>query len=114
MDVDERALYRYIGVRVRTARLTAGLTQRQVAEQLGMRRTSITNIEAGQQKLPLHLLYRLCFVLRIEVTAVLPSMQEGVVVGTELPAVEAQLATVPPKTAEVIRELLREELEEGR
>lgn len=40
-----------LGTKIKTLRNQAGLTQKQLAEQVGLERTSITNIEAGNQKL---------------------------------------------------------------
>ena len=108
MQVDERELYRYIGQRIRTARTSTGLTQRQLADRLGVERTSITNVEAGRQRIPVHMLYRFCVALEIEVIELLPSVQLLISDETDACALSAQLENIPPKTAEVIRSLLRD------
>ncbi len=76
MDVDEALLYRMIGERLKQLRLDAHVTQAQLAEAVGVLRTSVTNIEAGRQKPPLHLLYRMCVALGVEVTSIVPSNEE--------------------------------------
>lgn len=52
-------LYKQFGQLLRTARLDADLTQDEVAERVGLKRTSITNIERGRQHIALHQLFLL-------------------------------------------------------
>jgi transcriptional regulator with XRE-family HTH domain len=52
-------LYREFGQRLRKARDDADLTQQDVADRVGLKRTSITNIEAGRQHISLHQLFLL-------------------------------------------------------
>jgi transcriptional regulator with XRE-family HTH domain len=52
MDIDK--LYKQFGQRLKRFRRAAKLTQAQVAEQVGLTRTSITNIEHGRQHVMLH------------------------------------------------------------
>lgn len=54
MLVDEKALYIEIGKRIRAARTSAEMTQDELAEAVGMSRTSIVNIEHGRQRLLIH------------------------------------------------------------
>jgi len=76
MDVDESLLYGMLGERLKQRRLEAKVTQAQLAQAAGVLRTSVTNIEAGRQKPPLHLLYRMCVVLDVEVSSIIPSNEE--------------------------------------
>lgn len=46
---DEAILRQRVGHRIKVAREDAGLTQEQVAHQVGMARSSIANLEAGRQ-----------------------------------------------------------------
>ena len=58
--VDDGAwLYRELGQRIRDARLHAGLTQSSLALSAGLSRTSITNIEMGNQQPTIHALWRI-------------------------------------------------------
>jgi transcriptional regulator with XRE-family HTH domain len=52
-------LYRAFGRALKSARTDAGLTQREVAQRVGLARTSITNIERGTQHISLHQLFLL-------------------------------------------------------
>lgn len=65
-------LYRAFGRSLRAARGDAGLTQRQVAERVGLTRTSITNIERGNQHIALHQLFLLAGAVGVEPTTLLP------------------------------------------
>jgi transcriptional regulator with XRE-family HTH domain len=79
--IDERRLFKEVGQKVRQLReaQTGGrtkLTQAELAEMVGLERTSITNIERGNQKVPLHVLYRICEALRAPVADVMPQVAE--------------------------------------
>lgn len=79
--IDEQKLYRLLGSRVRALREAQSesrglLTQAELAARVGMERTSITNIEKGTQKVPLHVFLRLCEALRASPTELLPSLPE--------------------------------------
>jgi hypothetical protein len=69
-----------------------------------MLRTSITNIEAGRQKAPLHVIYTICDALDVDPLKILPTpsevrqqVHEEVAIGAE------RVARVPPKAAEFLR-----------
>lgn len=79
--IDEKRLYVTLGERIRRFRedqaLRGGrMTQAELAEAVGLERTSITNIERGNQKVPLHVLFRICEVLRAPITEMLPALPE--------------------------------------
>lgn len=85
------------------------MSQAHLAGQVGLLRTSITNIEAGRQKAPLHVLYALCDALDVEVTDLLPAIATVRGVAREEIAVDADHITkVPPMTAQFLRGLLDE------
>lgn len=67
------ALYAEFGRLVRNHRLRLKLTQDQIAERVGLSRTSITNIEQGRQKILLHQLFLLADALNVSREALLPS-----------------------------------------
>lgn len=69
----ESGLYKELGQRLREVRQERGFTQDQVAAAISLERTSITNIESGRQRLPLHTLYEYCSILGIAVSEVLPT-----------------------------------------
>lgn len=69
-------LYKIIGKRLKQRREEAEMTQGELAEAIGLLRTSIANIEAGRQKAPVHVLYLLCNELGIELASVIPTSAE--------------------------------------
>ena len=74
MDSTEQ-LYSSIGERIRMARLRAKFSQHELGEQVGLTRTSITNIESGQQKIQVHTLYAIADALNVEVADFLPNVK---------------------------------------
>ena len=65
-------LYSQFGRQFRTARRDAQLTQQEVAERVGLTRTSITNIERGIQHISLHQLYLLAAAVGLHPAQLLP------------------------------------------
>jgi transcriptional regulator with XRE-family HTH domain len=86
-------LYREFGQLLRSARLKAKLTQDEVAERVGLKRTSITNIEKGRQHIPLHQLFVLATAVGTSPDRLLPDpkIADDVVL-------EAQAATLRAAT----------------
>lgn len=64
--------YPEFGRRVRLARRRADLSQDTLGRLTGLNRTSITNIEAGRQRIPLHLLLDFAAALDVEPLELLP------------------------------------------
>ena len=102
MQIDEATLYRYIGRQLKQQRQRRNWTQQQLADAMDMLRTSIANIETGRQKTPLHILYRLCLVLNLEVSVLLPRVAEVTRVEVDHSQSQAPLAT------EFLKQLLDE------
>ncbi len=50
---DETLVYREVGRRIRQARQRRGMSQAQLGQLVGLNRTSITNIESGNQTVTL-------------------------------------------------------------
>lgn len=80
-------LYAGLGAMVRVRREREGLTQGQLADRIGMTRTSVTNIESGRQKVQLHTLYDIAAALDVSPAELLPSAErlEAVAVGAQMP-----------------------------
>lgn len=79
--IDEKRLYKVLGERLKYLRenqdfSTDKLTQAKLADEVGLERTSITNIEKGNQKVPLHVLYKICAVLQIQINDLLPNVSD--------------------------------------
>src|SRR5580698_6733402 len=72
--VDGKLLYELIGRRIREVRdqREEQMSQQQLADILGLTRTSVTNIEQGNQKITLEALYKFCNHFKIEVKDLLP------------------------------------------
>lgn len=104
MSIDDSLLYGIIGERLKQRRLEAKVTQEQLAKAAGVLRTSVTNIEAGRQKPPLHLLYRMCVALDVEVSSIVPSNEE-VAGQVALPfgSIYRDNDELPPGLAEILK-----------
>jgi len=108
MQIDENLLYNMIGTTIKQQRRKAEMTQEQLADAVGVLRTSITNIEAGRQKPPLHLLYEVCIALGVEVAAILPANAAVSQPTTRSISIDGVIKEVPPKAAEFLKQLLEE------
>lgn len=106
MTSNEDVLYAEIGRRLRRRRVELSMTQEELAFLVGVLRTSITNLEKGRQRAPLHLLYQLCTALDLETMALLPSLSEL----ARLAMVEVDtgddVRAMPPHAAHFLRQLL--------
>ena len=106
-DLDSRRLYVLLGKTIRQLRENHQphpLSQAQLAGLLGIERTSITNIESGSQRPPLHLIYMLCQVFSKDPAELLPSLDD---LTDKQISVGKHVEPVPPKAASVIDKLQR-------
>jgi transcriptional regulator with XRE-family HTH domain len=108
MQVNESELHRLIGDTIRKRRKLAGMTQTELAEKVGLLRTSITNIEAGRQRAPLQVLYNICVAVGVEVREVLPTNAEALQLNMVEVEVDGKKKSVPAKAARLLSELLSE------
>jgi len=76
MPVTE-SVYKEFGQVLQRARKRLGLTQQQVAWQVGLSRPSIVNIEAGRQRIALHQALELCQLLRIRLALREPRLKRN-------------------------------------
>ncbi len=79
MYVDNGLLYETVRQRIKAVRTAEGenrLTQAGLGEFLGMKRSTIANVEAGAQRVSLHNVYQICAHYRLELTDLLPSIEE--------------------------------------
>lgn len=74
---DPKAFYREVGQNVRMKREQLGLTQEALASQVALKRTSITNIEKGRQRLLLHTFVDIAQALSVEPALLLPAVIGG-------------------------------------
>ncbi|HRH45287.1 MAG TPA: helix-turn-helix transcriptional regulator [Pyrinomonadaceae bacterium] len=68
----EDRFYLELGKRIRKARINQRLTQEQLADLVSLKRTSITNIEKGSQRILAHTLLELSEKLNISVNELIP------------------------------------------
>lgn len=106
-------LYEIIGKKVRDLRTERGMTQERLAKAVRTARTSITNLEQGNQAVPLHQLFAIAEALDTEISQLLPTRAE---VGGPEPAAPVRISGMPSppprQTAHLITTLLAEP-EEG-
>jgi transcriptional regulator with XRE-family HTH domain len=69
--------YALVGDKVRSARLTADISQALLAKRVGLTRSSIANLEAGRQRIALHLLVLIAQALNAEVQEILTTLPES-------------------------------------
>ena len=96
-------LYTEIGRRIRNARVAKNLSQEGLAVGVGLTRTSITNIEKGRQKLLVHTLWAIARELSVDVSSLLPSVEEPF---------EEALKELPVEHQRVVKATLKAALEE--
>lgn len=84
--VDEDDFYLMLGEKIRTFRKKKSLTQDNLADQCNLKRTSISNIEKGKQKPPLFGIVAICNALEIELSDLVPSVNE--IFGNKITEVE--------------------------
>ena len=75
--MDERALYRWLGARIRSLRQDQQLTQADLADAVGMTRASLANVEAGRQRSLVHTLVALAKGLDCDVCDLFPEGARG-------------------------------------
>lgn len=79
MKIDQKELYRKLGDRLREERKRKRLTQADVAAACGILRTTVNNIETGRQGSPFHVIYTICYKLKIPFTRIVPREEEVIV-----------------------------------
>ena len=100
-------LYREFGRLVRARRDVLELTQDEVAERIGLGRTSITNIEKGRQHVSLHLLYEISRVLGVTPAELLPDRSMLLSPDMNLErTIEASISPLPADTKDWIRRVV--------
>lgn len=71
-DAGIEDLYTHVGEKVRSARLAAGVSQDVLAQRVSLTRSSIANLEAGRQRIALHIFVAICQALDKDVCELLP------------------------------------------
>lgn len=70
-------LYSLIGEKLKYLRLEKSLSQTALSDKIpNIGRTSISNIEKGEQKPPLHVIYLICNELDVDIHSILPTYSD--------------------------------------
>ena len=77
MPFDRRGFYREVGILLHDHRRRANMTQEQLAEVLEMPRATYANIEAGRQRAPADVIWRVSVYLDVPVARMLPEPLVG-------------------------------------
>lgn len=67
----EKAFYQNLGATIREYRYAAGMSQEALAEEVGLTRQSVNNIEYARQRVLAHTLHRFAVALRIPAEALI-------------------------------------------
>ena len=79
VHIDARLLYETVRQKIkdlRTAEAETRLSQAELGEVLGVKRSTIANLESGAQRASLHNVYELCAHYNLELADVLPSIAD--------------------------------------
>jgi transcriptional regulator with XRE-family HTH domain len=79
MDAQNSELYKTIGSLIEEARKSVNnkkITQAELANHIGLTRTSIVNIERGKHRIQIHLLYKIASYLGVDLSKLLPTLQK--------------------------------------
>ena len=100
----EARLYQLVGRRVRGLREGLKMTQDDLARQINMTRTSVTNVEGGRQKIPLHHLLRIANALGADLRDLIPDRTELQVRKLVSVSIDGEQHEVPPEAANFIKQ----------
>ena len=94
-------IYEYLGQKVRDSRIKRGLSQGELAEKVGLNRTSIVLIERGEQRVPIHRVVMIARALGVSVMVLIPDIEEEDIEGAGK-IDKASLGRVSPGVAEEV------------
>jgi transcriptional regulator with XRE-family HTH domain len=72
MAFDRSGFERAVGILLQAARQKRSMTQEQLSEAIGVPRASYANLEAGRQRIPVDIIWRVAVVLGVSVISLLP------------------------------------------
>lgn len=101
-------LSQILGEKIRELRQKHDVSQENLAEKIGLNRTSISNIEAGRQLAPLDVMYKICHTLGTELHFLLPTYSEvsKLVSKSDNTFEELKTKNVSESSIEVIKNIL--------
>ncbi|MBF6100580.1 helix-turn-helix transcriptional regulator [Nocardia cyriacigeorgica] len=80
MDITEEAINRFyieLGTRIRNARTPKKISQQELGEAVGLKRSSIANIEAGRQRSAVHIIALIGQALSISPEELFPRIKDS-------------------------------------
>jgi transcriptional regulator with XRE-family HTH domain len=89
----QKDLYQFVGSKIRQRREKKRLTQEFLGQQVGLSRTSVTNVEQGRQAILVHQLVEFARALHVEPSALLPSVKPK------------RQPRIPPEIAHLVKRL---------
>ena len=98
---------RALGQRIREARERAGVKQEQLAQAVGLSRTSITNIERGRQGVQAFLLARIAESLGCQAADLFPSQSRGPSIPDRVRELEPSKRAGPDRVLEWMQRVMR-------
>ena len=107
MPIDVDRLHRSLGERIRGLREDAGDSQGDLADALGLSRTSVVNVEAGRQRPPLATLYRIAKRYHTDVPSLLPPLSDVDETEVEARLIEAAVGS-EGRARDVLSSFVRE------
>ena len=97
-NVDE--FYRKVGARVKIAR-KGKMTQHELGSAVGLSRTSVTNLEKGRQRIPLHIFVHIAKLLEVSVDSLIPEQAKA-------ESVESLIGSLPLSDKKWIKAVMKE------
>ena len=104
IEFKNELLYQQLGEAIKTIRASTGISQEELASSINVKRTSIANIESGRQNATLSLLYKITYILKINLVDFLPDTKDLFKVDEDYITINTDNATevVSIKTASTI------------
>ena len=104
--MNSKDLYIELGKKIKTLRQENNVTQAALAKALNLQRTSVTNIEAGNQSAPLHIYYQICSFFKENLIDFIPaSISATNTLEVDSITNENQISERSPKLLEVMRKI---------
>jgi transcriptional regulator with XRE-family HTH domain len=88
------AFYEVLGARIKARREEIHLRQAELAENIGLSRTSVTNIERGRQRLFLDQFVEICRILKVSPSEMIPEFSRQMVEGPAVQSTSIKQASV--------------------
>lgn len=98
--------YRGFGAAVRRRRDSLAMTQSTLGQRIGLTRSSVANLEAGRQRVPLHVLQQLSEALDVSAQELLPAPMAPAAT-FDLEQVEREVSSESSHAADFVRSIMR-------